>query len=147
MVDKRSLRSNKPANSTSANGDKVTSPAKPSQGVISSSQGKSAPGKVPSTRTKSGTNRTTASGDSNMGEDKPQMNGSDPVENGVNGTSEDIEMEDSPAAPAKGNIDKDGDDEMTVVFPPPKSSKLLGNTSKDMDGDMEVDGIDKNVEK
>ena len=76
-----------------------------------------------------------------MGEDKPQTNGNDLVQNGVNGTSEDIEMDDestSPVTGAKGK-DKDGDEEMTVVVPPSKTPKL--GTDKGQDGDMDVDVV------
>src|SRR2546421_4113469 len=127
MVDKRSLRSNKPANSASTNGEKVTSPTQ-SQESIPNSQNKTVTAKSPSTRSKSvpGKKGVINSENTDMGEDKPQTNGNDLVQNGVNGTSEDIEMDDestSPVTGAKGK-DKDGDEEMTVVVPPSKTAKV-----------------------
>ena len=70
---------------------------------------------------------------------KPQTNGTDPVENGVNGT-EDIDMvdEEDQVKPSK-----DGDDEMTVVVPPPKSSKLSGHNEQDPEGDIAMDSAEK----
>lgn len=38
---------------------------------------------------------------------------------------------------------KDGEDEMTVVVPPPKSSKLSGEPSKDDEGDIAMENADK----
>lgn len=43
----------------------------------------------------------------------------------------------------KVGINKDGDDEMTVVVPPPKSSKLSGEPSKDDEGDIAMENTDK----
>ena len=59
--------------------------------------------------------------------DKPQANGTEPVENGVNGT-DDVEMDDDGSEQVRIGNTKDGDEEMTVVVPPPKSSKLNGKT-------------------
>ena len=80
-----------------------------------------------------------------MGDDKPKINGTDPTENGIstNGVSEDVEMEEdgADAGPKPNGMpkkSKDGEDEMTVVVPPPKGSKLSGNRGKDEDGDVEM---------
>jgi 26S proteasome regulatory subunit N3 len=149
MVDKRSLRSNKPTNSASTNGEKVTSPTQ-SQESIPNSQNKTVTAKSPPTRSKPvpGKKGVINSEDTDMGEDKHQTNGSDQLQNGVNGTSEDIEMEDESVAPGTGvkTKDKDGDEEMTVVVPPSKTAKASGTTGKGQDGDMDVDGMDKNVD-
>ena len=59
--------------------------------------------------------------------DKPQANGTEPVENGVNGT-DDVEMGDDRSEQVRIGHTEDGDEEMTVVVPPPKSSKLNGKT-------------------
>ena len=59
--------------------------------------------------------------------DKPQPNGAEPVKNGVNGT-DDVEMGDDESEQVRIGNTKDGDEEMTVVVPPPKSSKLNGKT-------------------
>lgn len=77
-----------------------------------------------------------------MSGDKPQTNGSEPAENGINGT-EDVEMEDDAAARAKAGGVKEGDDEMTVVVPPPKSSKLSGNSGQDPEGDITMESTEK----
>jgi 26S proteasome regulatory subunit N3 len=77
-----------------------------------------------------------------MSNDKSHLNGTDPVENGVNGT-EDIEMADDsskgPGRPRAGK-DKDGDEEMTVVVPPSKGSKLSGPPEEDEQGDVVMNG-------
>jgi len=72
----------------------------------------------------------------------PHTNGTDPVENGINGTK-DIEMKDDAPTPLKGGKGKkakEGEDEMTVVVPPPKGSKLSAPPTKDDDGDVAMDG-------
>lgn len=72
----------------------------------------------------------------------PHTNGTDPVENGINGTK-DVEMKDDAPAPIKGGKGKkakEGEDEMTVVVPPPKGSKLSAPPTKDDDGDVAMDG-------
>jgi 26S proteasome regulatory subunit N3 len=78
-----------------------------------------------------------------MSNNKPPTNGTDPVENGVNGT-EDIEIEEDSSKPSgrtKSVKDKDGDEEMTVVVPPPKASKLSGTPQKDDEGDIAMNGV------
>jgi 26S proteasome regulatory subunit N3 len=75
----------------------------------------------------------------------PHTNGSDPVENGVNGTK-DVEMKDDAPAPLKGGKGKkakEGDEEMTVVVPPSKGSKLSTPPPKDTDGDVAMDGVEE----
>ncbi|KAM3072161.1 26S proteasome non-ATPase regulatory subunit [Clarireedia jacksonii] len=66
----------------------------------------------------------------------------DPVENGVNGTK-DVEMKDD--APnslkgGKGKKTKEGEEEMTVVVPPPKGSKLSVPPSNNGDEDVSMEG-------
>jgi 26S proteasome regulatory subunit N3 len=71
----------------------------------------------------------------------PHTNGTDPVENGINGTK-DVEMkEDTPSSmkSGKGKKVKDGDEEMTVVVPPSKGSKLSAPPPPDTDGDVAMD--------
>jgi 26S proteasome regulatory subunit N3 len=80
-----------------------------------------------------------------MGGDKPHLNGSDPVENGVNGT-DDVEMgEDEPdsTVPKKSGKDKEGEEEMTVVVPPSKGTKLSGVPEPDQEGDVVMEGAEK----
>jgi 26S proteasome regulatory subunit N3 len=71
----------------------------------------------------------------------PHANGSDPVENGVNGTK-DVEMKDDAPTTLKGGKGKkakEGEEEMTVVVPPSKGSKLSVPPPKDGDGDVAMD--------
>jgi 26S proteasome regulatory subunit N3 len=82
-----------------------------------------------------------------MGDDKPHINGTEPVENGVstNGTS-DVEMKDDSSdlpTKAKQGKDKDGDEEMTVAIPPSKGSKLSGDTAKGREDDVPMEGTDQ----
>lgn len=134
--ERRNLRSNK---ETSTNGEKArsdsqssTSKDKPVPARTISSKGKALPSK------KSSTNASAREG----GGDKPQINGAEPVKNGVNGV-EDVEMQDEEAEKVNIGTTKDGDDEMTVVVPPPKSSKLNGEPSKDSEGDVSMEGPEK----
>ena len=75
----------------------------------------------------------------------PHTNGTDPVENGVNGTK-DVEMKDDAPAPVKGGKGKkvrEGEEEMTVIVPPSKGSKLSALPPKDDDGDMAMEGAEE----
>ncbi|UDD62905.1 hypothetical protein AFCA_010203 [Aspergillus flavus] len=82
-----------------------------------------------------------------MGEqrDQPCTNGSEPTENGLNG-SEDVEMgEDTAGAPTSSfNASKDrkGDEKMTVVVPPTKGSRLSGDKGQDQEGDVAMEGAE-----
>ncbi|CAG8972119.1 hypothetical protein HYALB_00008124 [Hymenoscyphus albidus] len=72
----------------------------------------------------------------------PHTNGNEPVENGINGTK-DVEMKDDAPNPLKGGKGKklkEGEEEMTVVVPPSKGSKLSAPPQKDTDGDVAMDG-------
>jgi 26S proteasome regulatory subunit N3 len=78
----------------------------------------------------------------------PHTNGTDPVENGINGTK-DVEMkEDTPSSMkgGKGKKVKDSDEEMTVVVPPSKGSKLSAPPPPDTDGDIIMDDSEKPVD-
>ena len=123
--ERRTLRSNKEA-SSSTNGEKARSNSQSS----SSNKDKPVPTRTTSSKSKALpkkalTKETTG--------DKPQTNGAEHIENGVNG-SEDIDLVDD--GPETVNVGKDGEDEMTVVVPPPKGSKLLEEPGKDGDGDL-----------
>jgi 26S proteasome regulatory subunit N3 len=75
----------------------------------------------------------------------PHTNGNEPVENGINGTK-DVEMKDDAPAPLKGGKGKkvkEGEEEMTVVVPPSKGSKLSAPPPKDTDGDVAMDGSEE----
>ena len=76
----------------------------------------------------------------------PHGNGNEPVENGIRGGSQDIDMKDEKSSlKGKGkNSLKDGDDEMTVVVPPSKASKQSSQPPpNDADGDVVMDESDK----
>ena len=64
------------------------------------------------------------------------------MENGINGT-EDVDMVDDGPEKVKVGTDIEGEDEMTVVVPPPKSSKLSGEPGKDEEGDVAMTNTDK----
>ncbi|PBP26169.1 proteasome regulatory particle subunit [Diplocarpon rosae] len=71
----------------------------------------------------------------------PHTNEDKPSENGINGTK-DVEMKDDTPAPLKGGKGKklkDGEEEMTVVVPPSKGSKL-SVPLEDNDGDVAMNG-------
>lgn len=68
----------------------------------------------------------------------PNSNGNEPLGDSARGDSSDVKD-----AKAKGKkASKDGDDEMTVVLPPSKSSKQSSHPH-DADGDVSMGGDDK----
>ena len=150
MFDKRSLRSSKPEQSATNGENSIVSDQ-------STAAGKSALSRTALTRTKSSNTRKTSPTDKDSADDNAsrQTNGIEPIENGVNGTHEvshDVEMGDeasdtvdkSKSMPSQK--DKDGDDEMTVVVPQPKSSKLVGTIGQDDRGDVIMDGVESTQE-
>ncbi|KAA6411699.1 MAG: proteasome regulatory particle subunit [Lasallia pustulata] len=135
--ERRNLRSNKEASST--NGETTRSDSQ-----SSNSKDKPVPTRSTSSKGKALSSKKgpTGAASKTMSGDKPQTNGSEPTENGVNGT-EDVEMTDDAAARVKASGAKEGDDEMTVVVPPPKSSKLSGNSGQDLEGDIAMESTEK----
>ncbi|KAE8148539.1 terpenoid synthase [Aspergillus avenaceus] len=144
-TERRSLRSNsKSDGSSSANGDKARSTSQNS----GSNKDKVAPTRAAANKAKStkaaSSNNTPNSG---MGEqrEQPHTNGSEPTENGVNG-SEDVEMgEDTAGAPTSSfNASKDrkGDEKMTVVVPPTKGSRLSGDKGQNQEDDVAMEGAE-----
>jgi len=132
--EKRNLRSNK---ETSTNGERARSGSQSS----SSNKDKPVPTRTTSSRGKALPSKK-VSGNTAAKEgfaDKPQTNG---TENGVN-VNEDVEMGDDGAEHVKVGTTKDGEDEMTVVVPPPKSLKLNGEPGKDSEGDMAMENTEK----
>lgn len=127
--ERRNLRSNKES-SSSTNGEKARSNStgsgsnkdKPVPTRATSSKSKALPSKKPSPKDTAG--------------DKPQTNGNEAVENGINGV-EDVDMVDDGSEKVKV-----GEEEMTVVVPPPKSSKLSGESGKDGEGDTAMGNAD-----
>ena len=117
-AERRNLRSNKDN----------TSSEKPRSNSQSSSNTKDKP--VPSKAPLKGKPQP-AKKPAQGAEDKPHLNGQ-AVENGVNGIS-DVEMKDDGAEGGKG------EDEMTVVVPPPKSTKLAGH-GHDPQEDVKMEG-------
>jgi len=68
----------------------------------------------------------------------------EPVENGGYRGGKDIDMKDKDLKPKGKKSIKDGDDEMTVVVPPSKSSKHQSvSPPNDVDGDVAMDDSDK----
>ena len=135
--EKRNLRSSKEA---STNGERARSGSQSS----SSNKDKPVPTRTTSSRgkalpSKKGSNNTLAKEGSG---NRPQTNGTEPVENGVNG-AEDVEMGDDGAERVKVGVTKDGEDEMTVVVPPPKSSKFNAEPGKDAEGDVAMQSSEK----
>ncbi|KAI2821367.1 hypothetical protein CBS63078_6164 [Aspergillus niger] len=123
-AERRSLRSNsKSDTSSSANGEKGRSTSQSS----SSNKDKPAPTRAAANKAKAASTTKGASSNntanSGMGEqrDQPRANGSDPTENGVNG-SEDVEM---------------GED---TAVPPTKGSRLSGEKGTDKEGDVAMEG-------
>ena len=136
--ERRTLRSSKEL-SSSANGEKPRSNSQSS----SSNKDKAVPTRSTSSKgktlpSKKGTNSLVK----DPSGDKSQTNGDEPIENGVNGV-EDIEMADDGTEKMVADTSNDGDDEMTVVVPPPKSSKLAGESAVDPEGDTPMEVIEK----
>ncbi|MCJ1471380.1 26S proteasome non-ATPase regulatory subunit [Lambiella insularis] len=134
-AERRNLRSSK---DSTTNGEKSRSDSQSS----ASNKDKPLPARSTSSKskanlTKKGLTNTLAK---DMGGDKSRINGTEPAENGVNG-NEDIEMEDDAADKTRSNGIKEGEDEMTVVVPPPNSSKLAGEPPKDLEGDTSMEEI------
>lgn len=68
---------------------------------------------------------------------KTPNNGKKPLENGIQ-KKKDVEMTDSSKAKGK-KAAKDGDEEMTVVVPPSKSSKKSAQAPADAEGDVAME--------
>ena len=132
--ERRNLRSSKES-SSSTNGEKARSNSTSS----GSSKDKPVPTRATSSKSKALLSKKAPSKDT--AGDKPQINGNEPVENGVNET-DDIDMADDGPEKVKVGNGKDGEDEMTVVVPPPKSSKLSGEPGKDEEGDVAMENTD-----
>jgi len=146
MPERRSLRSNKSDTAPSTNGDKATSTSQTS----GSTKDKPRPARSTSSRSKSFSNKKgITAGAKDTSGDSPHLNGSDPTENGVDSVNDpkaDSEPANSTAIKKSGN-DKDGDEEMTVVVPPPKVSKLSDSAKKDDEGDIAMNGLDDSESK
>lgn len=134
--ERRTLRSNKEA---STNGEE------PRSNSTSSGSNKDKPVPARATSSKGKAVSSKKSPPTEADSNKPQSNGADPVENGVNG--EDVDMVDDGPDKVKIGTNKDGDDEMTVVVPPPNGTKLSGDPGKDAEGDVAMDngGEPKNI--
>ncbi len=134
--ERRNLRSSKET-SSQTNGEKARSDSQ-----SSSSKDKPVPTRATSSKGKAIPPKKAMTNSAKDGsEDKPQTNGNGPIENGVNGT-EDVEMADDSAVAVKGGTGKDGEDEMVLVVPPPKSSKLSGEPGKDGEGDVAMENTE-----
>ena len=133
--ERRNLRSSKET-SSSTNGEEARSNSQSS----SSNKDKPVPTRATSAKGKALPTKKTSGKEG--AEDKPHTNGTEPIENGINGT-EDVDMVDDGPEKVKIGTNKEGEDEMTVVVPPPKSSKLSGEPSKDEEGDIAMENTDK----
>lgn len=146
-AEKRTLRSNR--SDASADGEKPRSNSQSS----SSNKDKAAPTRSAASRGKAAPARKPASGSK-----KATPEGSDAVENGVNGP-EDVQMSEehlNGSVSPKQRDDNDGDEEMTVVVPPSKASRLSGEPEKsrseskmdtDQDEDVQQDEVVDPAEK
>ncbi|KAL1961515.1 hypothetical protein VTN77DRAFT_1656 [Rasamsonia byssochlamydoides] len=129
-VERRSLRSNsKPDPSSSANGDKARSNSNSTSNKDKTAPTtRSAANKAKAAPAKKGASGKSAANSNNSSGDQPHANGSDPVENGVNGV-EDVEMEENTAVP------------------PSKGSRLSGppaqENKKDQEGDVSMEGTEE----
>lgn len=132
--ERRNLRSNKES-SSSTNGEKARSNS------TSSGSSKDKPVPTRSTSSKSKALPTKKSSSKETAGDKPKTNGAEPVENGING-AEDVNMVDDGPEKVKVGSNRDGDEEMTVVVPPPKSSKLSREPGQDEEGDVAMDNTE-----
>ena len=133
--ERRNLRSSKET-SSSTNGEE------PRSNSQSASSNKDKPVPTRATSAKGKTLPTKKPPGKEAAEDKSHTNGTEPVENGINGT-EDVDMVDDGPEKVKIGTKKEGEDEMTVVVPPPKSSKLSGEPGKDEEGDTTMENTDK----
>ena len=133
--ERRNLRSSKET-SSSTNGEE------PRSNSQSASSNKDKPVPTRATSSKGKTLPTKKTSGKEASEDKPQTNGTEPVGNGING-AEDVDMVDDGPEKVKVGTSNEGEDEMTVVVPPPKSSKLSGEPGKDDEGDVAMGNTDK----
>ena len=131
-AERRTLRSSKDATSPT-NGE---NPRSDSQNATSNkdmpvpTRTTSSKGRVVHTR--KGSTNTVAK---DLNNEIPKTNGSEPTENGVH-NSEDVEMADELTDKTKPHANKEIEEEMTVVVPPPNSSKLSAAPEKDGQGDV-----------
>lgn len=147
MPERRALRSNKADNTASStNGDTVKSNSQNS----TSNKDKPQPARSTSSRLKSFSNKKSLNSTSeNTNGDQPHINGSSPVENGIDSVDE-SELDNQPstsAVPKQLGKDKDGDEEMTVVVPPSKASKVSGGSGSDEDIDTAMGGTEASESK
>ncbi|KAL8739878.1 MAG: hypothetical protein Q9184_008555 [Pyrenodesmia sp. 2 TL-2023] len=131
--ERRNLRSSKEP-SSSTDGKKARSNSQ-----SSSAKDKPVPMRSTSSRSKASVAKKASSSGKEGSGSKPQTNGIEPLENGANG-SEDVDMVDEGEEPVEMNGDVD--EEMTVVVPPLKGSKLSGENGSDEQADttMEISG-------
>lgn len=142
MPERRSLRSSKPeSSSSSTNGDKARSNSQSS----GSNKDKPQPTRSTSSRSKSFSSKkgiTSAAKDTNG--DQNHINGTNPVENGVDGSNDPEldEKQNNSTSIKKSGKEKDVDEEMTVVVPPSKVIKADEVTEKDDEGDIAMNGAE-----
>lgn len=146
-VERRSLRSNsKSDTSSSTNGEKTRSTSQQNAKDKAAPTTRAAANKAKTAPTKKAAPGKGTTG--NNHDEQPHVNGTEPVENGVNG-AEDVEMgEDENAAGGPtsatptNNKELEGD-KMTVVVPPSKGSRLAADSGADKEGgDVAMEGAD-----
>lgn len=146
-IERRSLRSNsKSDTSSSTNSEKTRSASQPNGKDKATPTTRAAANKAKTAPSKKAATNKGSTG--NNQDEQPHINGSDPVENGVNGV-EDVEMgEDEnaaggPTSATPTNKELEGD-KMTVVVPPAKGSRLSADIGANKEGeDVAMDGADE----
>lgn len=124
--ERRNLRSSKDSTS-STNGEKSRTDSSKS-----SSKDKPVPARASSSKSKTTGQKR---GSKDLSNDKPKINGTAQVGNTANG-SEDVDMADDGSQNKRPH--KEGEEEMTVVVPPLKGSKVSGDSDKDKEGDIKM---------
>ena len=125
--ERRNLRSSKDSTS-STNGEKSRADSQKS-----SSKDKPVPART--TSSSKGKPSGQKRGSKDLNNDKPKINGTSSIGNTPNGT-DDVDMADDGSDNTRAH--KEGEEEMTVVVPPPKGSKLSSETEKDKEGDIKM---------
>jgi 26S proteasome regulatory subunit N3 len=146
-IERRSLRSNsKSDTSSSTNSEKTRSASQPNGKDKATPTTRAAANKAKTAPSKKAATGKGSTG--NNQDEQPHINGSDPVENGVNGV-EDVEMgEDEnaaggPTSATPTNKELEGD-KMTVVVPPAKGPRLSADIGANKEGeDVAMDGADE----
>lgn len=135
-TERRNLRSSKNDNSSSTEGDK----SKSNSSNSTTKKEKPAPVRTTSTRSRSTSKKASSGPNKEIGGDKSDLNGTTSSQEKAD-VIEDVEMSnDKPTDKKSVKSGKEGDEEMTVVVPPAKSSKKPTNSSGKEDVDTTMNG-------